>query len=51
MCAANPARIAGVQRRKGVIDRGMDADIVALDGDLQVAATFCRGEIAFERGA
>ena len=49
LCAGNPARVAGVQGRKGVLDRGMDADIVMLDRDMQVAATICRGEIAFQR--
>jgi len=49
LCATNPARVAGAQRRKGAIDRGMDADIVMLDGDMQIAATICRGEIAFQR--
>ena len=27
----------------------MDADLVLLDGDLQVQMTVCRGEIAFDR--
>jgi N-acetylglucosamine-6-phosphate deacetylase len=51
LCAANPARVAQAQERKGVIERGMDADIVLLDPEMQVAATICRGEIAYRRPA
>jgi N-acetylglucosamine-6-phosphate deacetylase len=50
LCSTNAARVAGAQRRKGVIERGMDADIVLLDAGLAVAATVCRGEVAFRRG-
>ena len=47
ICSTNPARVAGAERRKGAVDRGYDADLVLLDGDLHVAATFCRGELAY----
>lgn len=47
LCSTNPARVAGVPRRKGSLERGFDADIVMVDADLRVAATICRGEIAF----
>lgn len=49
LCSANPARIAGTERRKGAIERGMDADIVMLDRELKVAATVCRGEVVYQR--
>lgn len=49
LCSTNPARVAGASNRKGQIDRGMDADLVFLDGDLQVRATVCRGEVVFDR--
>ena len=49
LCATNPARVIGMERRKGALDRGMDADIVLLDGNLQVAATVCRGEVVYRR--
>lgn len=48
MCSGNPARIAEAAR-KGHIEAGMDADLVVLDGGLQVAATVCRGVVAWER--
>ena len=47
LCSTNPARVAGVQGRKGALERGMDADIVLLDANLRVTATICRGKIAF----
>ena len=47
LCSTNPARVAGVERRKGALDQGMDADIVLLDANLRVTATICRGKIAF----
>jgi N-acetylglucosamine-6-phosphate deacetylase len=49
ICATNGARVAGAQGRKGAIERGMDADVVLLDADCRVAATVCRGEIAYRR--
>lgn len=47
LCATNPARIVGVDDRKGALSHEMDADIVLLDRKLHVAATICRGEVAF----
>ena len=51
ICSTNPARVAGASNRKGQIERGMDADLVVVDGDLQVQMTICRGEVAFDRRA
>ena len=48
MCSGNPARIAEAAR-KGHIEPGMDADLVMLDGGLQVVATVCRGAVAWQR--
>jgi len=48
LCSTNPARVAGAASRKGQLDRGMDADLVFLDGDLNVKLTLCRGEIAYD---
>jgi N-acetylglucosamine-6-phosphate deacetylase len=48
LCAANPARVAGVAGRKGRLERGFDADLVLLDAGLQVRMTICRGEVAFD---
>jgi N-acetylglucosamine-6-phosphate deacetylase len=49
LCSTNPVRVAGAQARKGAIAPGMDGDVVLLDAELRVAATVCRGELAFER--
>lgn len=48
VCSTNPARVAGAANRKGHLDRGMDADIVLLDGDCRVKLTICRGWVAFD---
>ena len=49
ICATNAARVAGAAARKGHIDRGMDADFVVLDTNCAVAATVCRGKVAYRR--
>ncbi len=51
LCSTNPARVAGVQDRKGGIERGMDGDIVLFDSELRVVGTICRGEVAHDREA
>jgi N-acetylglucosamine-6-phosphate deacetylase len=43
--------VAGAHRRKGSLERGMDADLVLLDGQLEVQATVCRGHFVFARNA
>lgn len=50
MASATPARALGLQDRKGALVAGMDADIVALDGDLEVAATWVGGRLVYETG-
>ncbi|MGI8925659.1 MAG: N-acetylglucosamine-6-phosphate deacetylase [Tepidiformaceae bacterium] len=47
ICATNPAKVAGVAESKGALERGFDADVVMLDAELRVAATICRGEVAW----
>ena len=41
-----PARVVGVDDRKGKLVAGYDADLVLLDQDLNVVATICRGKVA-----
>ena len=43
MASTVPARVAGVGGRKGRLAAGYDADVVALSGGLEVAATWTRG--------
>jgi N-acetylglucosamine-6-phosphate deacetylase len=47
MLTLNPARDAGVAGRKGLLQPGYDADLLILDGELQLQATICRGRLAF----
>ncbi len=44
MATATPAKVAGLDDRKGHIAPGFDADIVLLDSDLQVQKVFARGQ-------
>lgn len=39
----NPAILAGVERRKGSLTPGKDADILVLDETLNLEAVWCRG--------
>jgi N-acetylglucosamine-6-phosphate deacetylase len=39
----NPARVLGLQDRKGSLEEGKDADLVVLDPDLTVRLTFRSG--------
>jgi N-acetylglucosamine-6-phosphate deacetylase len=50
MASANPARHLGLYDRKGSLASGKDADIVILDEKLNVHMTFCRGQLAFQKG-
>jgi N-acetylglucosamine-6-phosphate deacetylase len=43
MAATNPARLLGLERRKGAIAAGCDADLLVLDEQLVVQATMVGG--------
>ncbi len=43
LATANPARLLGIEDRKGFLKRGSDADIVLLDKKLNVRKVFVRG--------
>ncbi|MCI8549949.1 MAG: N-acetylglucosamine-6-phosphate deacetylase [Lachnospiraceae bacterium] len=43
-CTVNPARCIGIDRRKGKLAAGYDADLVVLEDDYSVVETYCRGE-------
>ena len=45
MASETPARIMGVLDRKGTLEKGKDADILALDDDLNLMAVWSMGEI------
>lgn len=42
-CTINPARCLGVDKRKGQLCAGFDADLVVLEDDYTVCQTYCRG--------
>lgn len=45
-CTLNPARLLGVDDRKGKLVAGYDADIVVLNDDYSVEMTYCKGQEA-----
>lgn len=45
--SANAAHAAGVGERKGTLAPGLDADLVLLDGDVEVLLTVVEGAIAY----
>lgn len=49
MTAVNPAKQLQIFHRKGSLSPGKDADLVVLNEQLEVAMTFCRGQLAYCR--
>jgi N-acetylglucosamine-6-phosphate deacetylase len=47
LASGNPARLLGLDARKGKLAPGFDADLVVLDDELQVRGTLARGEWLF----
>ncbi|KKN20479.1 hypothetical protein LCGC14_0935270 [marine sediment metagenome] len=45
----NPARVLGIQNRKGKIELGKDADLVILDEDWSVWSTIVQGKVVFHK--
>jgi N-acetylglucosamine-6-phosphate deacetylase len=43
MLTENPARLLGIETRKGILAPGADADLVMLDDKLQVVGVMTRG--------
>ncbi|MFH0838672.1 MAG: amidohydrolase family protein [Candidatus Omnitrophota bacterium] len=44
----NQARLLGIDKRKGSLEAGKDADIVIVDEDFKVRMTICEGRIVYE---
>jgi N-acetylglucosamine-6-phosphate deacetylase len=49
LASGNPARLHGIERRKGSLNPGCDADIVCFDENLEIHLTFVGGECVYER--
>jgi N-acetylglucosamine-6-phosphate deacetylase len=49
MVTGNPARLLGLERRKGAVKIGMDADLVLLNNDLSVCKTWVSGTLVFSQ--
>jgi len=49
MASLTPAQIIGVSDRKGSLERGKDADILIIDGEVNVLATLARGRLCFSK--
>lgn len=47
MMTATPATIIGVQKRKGTVEVGKDADIVMFDSDINIQMTMIGGKIVY----
>lgn len=49
MVSANPARVLGLESRKGKIVEGYDADLVLMSKNLEVEQTFVAGECRYRK--
>lgn len=49
MATATPARILGIDDRKGSLIEGKDADILIFDDDIQIQKTIIKGNIIYEK--
>lgn len=49
MASENPARVMGMEARKGSISIGKDADLVVMNADLEVVLTMRAGRVVFHR--
>jgi N-acetylglucosamine-6-phosphate deacetylase len=47
VCSRTPAQVLGI-KNKGYLAAGMDADIILLTKDFDVATTICRGEVFYQ---
>ena len=50
MLSLTPARLCGVEKQKGSLEIGKDADIVLMDKDFQVKQVFIAGQCRYQKG-
>ncbi len=51
MASLNPARVIGMEKTKGSLEIGKDADIIVFDDDINVQLTFVKGKLEFDPGS
>lgn len=44
-----PAQLLGIDKQKGTLNLGADADLIVLDDELQVVGCYIRGELAWQK--
>lgn len=49
MITSTPARISGVEKQKGSLTIGKDADITIFDADIRVLATLVKGDMIYQK--
>jgi len=49
MATATPARILGLDKKKGIINSGMDADLVVMDREFRVRLVMSDGKVFYDR--
>jgi len=49
MASLSPAKVLGIEDRKGSIKQGKDADIIIFDEDFNIYTTIVEGKILFEK--
>lgn len=47
MATLNPAKLLGIDHRKGSLDKGKDADIILFDEDLNIKGVFVKGKAIY----
>lgn len=48
MASTGPARLLGLENRKGILAPGADADVIVLDAQLNVSSTIVRGSLVYD---
>ncbi|WP_017260079.1 N-acetylglucosamine-6-phosphate deacetylase [Pedobacter arcticus] len=51
MISETPARIMGVNKTKGTLEKGKDADVVIFDDQIKIAMTIVKGDIKYRETA
>ena len=49
MACLSPAKVIGIEDKKGSIKQGKDADIIIFDADFNIYTTIVEGKIVFKK--